>query len=257
MGLVWTSTMKDATEVAVLGCLASHANDAGESCFAGIPRIARLVRRSERTVQRTIDSLEKSGWLTVKRGDGSGNLTQYEISVEKLQGCQDVTLLKKSRRVTSAQKRVTPLLQKGDIRVIAISEGNVKETKASNTPLPPSLRDGGDREPRDEEAAPDRLIDAALKRVTDKLGVTAARAKRKLRAVMKQRMDLEELPEKIADRMIAMYEKQAVNSRLLFRVAPLIEFFETGLWLDMNRWNWDQRAVREEQLLAEARTGSR
>ena len=68
MSLVWTSTMLDPTEVSVLGCLASHANDYGESCFAGMPRIAGLTRLSVRQLRRVLQKLEVAGWLQVARG---------------------------------------------------------------------------------------------------------------------------------------------------------------------------------------------
>ena len=140
--------MTDPSEVSVLSILASHANDEGDSCFAGIPRIAKMARRSERTVTRILAKLEKDGWLTAERGDGAGHKTQYHIDVEKLKGCQDVTLLGK-RKVT--QIRPSEDVVKGDM---VTEKGDTSDkpphpliggtlkvnVKANNTPLPPAER---------------------------------------------------------------------------------------------------------------------
>jgi hypothetical protein len=147
--------MTDPSEVSVLSILASHANDEGDSCFAGIPRIAKMARRSERTVTRILAKLEKDGWLTAERGDGAGHKTQYHIDVEKLKGCQDVTLLGK-RKVT--QIRPSEDVVKGDMVTekgdMVTEKGDTSDkpphpliggtlkanVKANNTPLPPAER---------------------------------------------------------------------------------------------------------------------
>jgi hypothetical protein len=69
-------------------------------------------------------------------------------------------------------------------------------------------------------------------------------------------VELGDRADETADRMIAAYEKQAKYAGVLFRVVPAAEFFETGLWLDSNRWNWDQVALREQQQRMNARAGS-
>jgi hypothetical protein len=84
--------MQDAMKVQVLSCLADSANDEGQGRFVGVSRIAKLMRQSHCTVQQTMDALEKSGWLTMWRGDGAEDFTCYEINVERLKGSQDATL---------------------------------------------------------------------------------------------------------------------------------------------------------------------
>lgn len=98
MADVWDFGPEDSVDCNVLVCLASHSNDDGQSCFPSIPRIAKMTRRSERTVQRAIVSLEEGGWLTVERGTGKGNPSQYAINVAKLKGCQPVTLSKEDAK---------------------------------------------------------------------------------------------------------------------------------------------------------------
>ena len=225
--------MKDATEVAVLSCLASHANDDGESCFAGIPRIAKLVRRSERTVQRTIDALEGEGWLIVLRGDGAGNFTWYEINVEQLKGCQDVTLLKRSKRVTLAQKRVTLAPRKGDIGAALTLKGNVVETKANRTPPNPLASEGA------------MGLKNAADQVCSALAVTNRRKHKLLRDVIALEAEKGDLPATIALAMIAAWNAQAVNSPVLRVKFGMARFFGEGIWKDQRRWHWDEERLRQ------------
>lgn len=231
MALVWTSTMKDATEVEVLSRLASHANEDGESCFAGVPRIAKLVRRSERTVQRTIESLERDGWLSVVRGGGAGNLTQYLINVEKLKGCQDVTLLSKPKRVTLAQKRVTLATKKGDIGAAPPIEGNVFKRKSKQTPPNPPPA-GGAKLTSDPNA--DEL-DAATERLIEAFGLTRRRDRRRLRAQVEALSARGEPPAAVADAMIAADRKpRELREREQFEaMARADEANERESWL---RW---------------------
>lgn len=138
----------------------------------------------------------------------------------------------------------------------SITRRTQENKKAS--PQPPLLRNGGDggAAPPAPSSDRDESIDEATERVMMAIGATARRLRRKVRAVIAQRVALGERASDVADRMIAAYEDQARNSRLLFRVAPAAEFYESGLWLNKNRWNWDQTAVRDEQRRAEARAGS-
>jgi hypothetical protein len=247
MGLVWTSTMRDATEVAVLSCLASHANDEGESCFAGIPRIARIVRRSERTVQRTIEDLEKAGWLLVLRGDGAGNFTRYEIVVEQLKGCQDVTLLRRSKRVTSVQERVTLAPEKGDIGDSTILKETLEETKANKTP--PNPPQAGER----VIEIPTPALDRGADQVMCALGLAKPRLRKRIRAVIALEAEKGEPPPTIALDMIAAWREQARLGHLLHRKYGIMNFFELGIWKDKNSWLWNEELLRQR---AQASVGS-
>jgi helix-turn-helix protein len=198
--LVWTSTMRDPTEVAVLACVASHCNDFGEGCFAGIPRIAKMVRRSERTVQRTLQDLEAAGWLKVDRGTGSGNFTYYTVNVDRLKGCQDVTLQPRNKRVTPATQRVTSATQKGDIGDAPLKEGNIRaNTKANNTPQTP-LAGGADQ-------MNSKALDDATERAMEGLGFTRRRDRRRLRAEIERLSVRGEPPAKVAEAMITERRK--------------------------------------------------
>lgn len=244
--------MRDATEVAVLSCLASHANEDGQSCFAGVPRIAKLVRRSERTVQRTIDALEVAGWLTVRRGDGAGNLTQYEINVDMLKGCQDVTLLSKSKRVTLAQKRVTPAPKKGDIGDLPLFEGNVVKQKASVTPPNPLVTEGAE----ERQSAKREQVEDAISQVCSALGISNPRKRKVIGRAIELEAEKGEQPPSTALAMIAALRRKAELSGLL-RPCGLDKFLGDGLWLDEDRWYWDKDALREDRRRVEAGVGMR
>jgi len=56
-GFIYEIGPTDATQCDVLLALASHCNEDGESCFPSIARLAKLTRRSERTVIRTLQAL--------------------------------------------------------------------------------------------------------------------------------------------------------------------------------------------------------
>ncbi len=235
--------MTDATEVDVLSKLASHANEDGQSCFAGVPRIARLVRRSERTVQRTIDKLERDGWITVRRGDGAGNLTQYEINVEKLKGCQDVTLLPKQKRVTLVQQRVTLVPKKGDIDAGSLIGRNVSKQKANETPPSPLVAKG---EKWCEKPAVTRAVD----QVSSALGIAEnqRRRRRMLASAVERACEKGDPEPTVALAMIAAVRRQDelyVQGELKYKFG-LEKFIGGGIWLNESRWGWDSQRLRKQ-----------
>ena len=91
MADVWDFGPDDPVDCSVLVCLANHCNDEGQSCYPSIPRIAKMIRRSERTVQRSITALETDGWVSVERSTGGSKPSQYTVNTAKLKGCHSVT----------------------------------------------------------------------------------------------------------------------------------------------------------------------
>lgn len=82
--------------------LADFSNDQGES-KAGIKRIAKKARVSERTCQRIMAKLEIAGFLKVRRHEGlptkTGNTNLYQIVLKRCHGdtgCHDDTGVRKS-----------------------------------------------------------------------------------------------------------------------------------------------------------------
>jgi len=117
MADVWDFGPDDPIDNSVLLRLANHCNDHGENCFPSIADVARAIRRSERTVVRSIAQLEIDGWIAVERGTGSGIFSKYSINVRRLKGCQPDTLpLEKGcqprqERVTATTIPHTPYME--------------------------------------------------------------------------------------------------------------------------------------------------
>lgn len=273
MSLVWTSTMLDPTEVSVLGCLASHANDYGESCFAGMPRIAGLTRLSVRQLRRVLQKLEVAGWLQVARGNGLGNLTRYKVNVEKLNSNQNPQLQPRKRgqyapsiqppkrgqgdlfvepakgdTMSPLQKsegrhleplRGTSETPKGDIGDIRVLGRNVRANVRANTTL---LRDGAQK-----------LLEAC--------GLTD----RELLPVVTDQLELEtresDQPEAqaISTAIVAMSEAwqnfTSQGERLRFKWGAK-KFFSQGYWRNSESWPWDNEVLKEERVRAQARVGT-
>jgi hypothetical protein len=98
MADVWDFGPDDPTDNVVLLWLANRSNDQGGNCFPSRSEIATKVRHSERTVQRSLGRLEEEGWIAVKRGDGRGNFSQYQVNVERLKGRHRDSLLEEKGR---------------------------------------------------------------------------------------------------------------------------------------------------------------
>ncbi|UWZ84637.1 helix-turn-helix domain-containing protein [Occallatibacter riparius] len=151
------------------------------------------------------------------------------------------------RSVAQSDKTVAP----------GATDDNVLRTQDCKTeklpPAPSCCATGGDG----GTASPDREIDDAVKRVMDAIGATARRLKRKIREQIGLRVDAGSgRAAEVADRMIAAQRKLEKNSHLLFKVPSAAEFYESGMWENSARWNWDQTAIREAQRAMEARAGS-
>jgi hypothetical protein len=113
MADVWDFGPDDPIDNSVLLRLANHCNDQGRQCFPSIAEVAKKVRRSERTVSRSIAQLEADGWLTVERGVGQGKTSHYVINVAMLKTRQAVTFPEDERGLPRQQK-ATATTTKGD-----------------------------------------------------------------------------------------------------------------------------------------------
>lgn len=70
----------NATDKAVLLILANHADNEGKHCFPSVPTIAKKSWASERSVQRSLKSLETCGYLKIQRGTGHVH-SDYELTL--------------------------------------------------------------------------------------------------------------------------------------------------------------------------------
>jgi hypothetical protein len=124
--------------------------------------------------------------------------------------------------------------------------------KLENTPKSPSLRDGD----LGNLQATCVGVDDATDRVMLAIGATARRLRRKLRAVIVQRVELGEVAEEVADRMIDAWQRYSKQGLRLYSHMSAAEFFEGPYWLNSNTWNWNAAFIERERLQMEARVGS-
>jgi hypothetical protein len=81
-------------------------------------------------VQRSLGRLEEEGWITVKRGDGRGNFSQYQINVGRLKGRHRDSLLEEKGRQDDT-------LFPGERETLCPE----RETYATKPPTPPLIEE--------------------------------------------------------------------------------------------------------------------
>jgi DNA-binding transcriptional regulator YhcF (GntR family) len=112
LSLIWNcEAINDHAQLLVMLALADFSSDTGES-KAGIKRISKKARMSDRTCQRVMAKLEESGFLKIRRGEGmrtkNGSTNLYQIVLKR---CQDVKEKEALRRVIASGRRVIELAQ--------------------------------------------------------------------------------------------------------------------------------------------------
>lgn len=78
MTWAWENGPEDPVSMSVLVKLADNADHQG-CCFPSMREISERTRYSESTVRRSLNDLEKGGWLTAIKGCGRGNNSQYQL----------------------------------------------------------------------------------------------------------------------------------------------------------------------------------
>jgi hypothetical protein len=252
MADVWSSTMHDPVQLAVLQVIANSAQDDGTNAYPGIRRIAAMSRYSERTVKRKLAELADEGWISlVARGGGAHVVTEYRLNVDKLKQCQDVTLLAKGKRVSAATKKGDSRAKKGvtdDNPPHPLFGRDVLETSRRRTPVIPIVADGD---------GAGLAIKRAVDQVSSALGIAEnrRRKRRMIADAVKRACEKGEPAATIALGMIAAVREQDVlylRRELKYKFG-LEKFLGDGIWRDKNRWGWDPREMR---LQAEAKAGS-
>lgn len=132
MADVWEVGPSDAVECSVLLALANYCNDDGSNCFPSVPLLAKMTRRSERTVERAITSLEECDWVVVERGVGRGIMSRYHINVDLLKRRQHDAFLANPKRRLPKQEKATSTTLKGD------TDANLYRRTIINQPTEPS-----------------------------------------------------------------------------------------------------------------------
>lgn len=253
MADVWDFGPDDPIDNSVLLRLANHCNDFGRQCFPSIEEVAAKVRRSVRTVSRSIAQLEADDWISVERGVGKGKTSHYTINVAKLKTRQAVAFSEMETR-QPRQQNLTATTAKPDSHdnpphpLLGVT---VRETSRNqSTPQPPASQGvNGNLEST-------RSLDRAVDQVCSALGLTKRRDRRGLRAVIELEAEKGEPPPTVALAMIAAYRKQD-QARLrgeLARSYGVMNFFERGVWKNEGRWHWDEKLLRQR---SEAGVGSR
>jgi len=99
-------------------------------------------------------------------------------------------------------------------------------------------------------------LDRAIDQVMQGCGFTKRRLRIVIRGQILQRADFGDEPATIALAMIDAWKRfQSQGMRLRVRWSPT-NFFSEGHWRNSHGWHWDNDALREERLQAEARVGS-
>lgn len=272
------------TEKLVALVLADSHQVNGEGTFPSVQSIAEDAMMDERVCRRLLASLERKGVIIRRRSDrqGRGQTTFYffpALDAGHVSSAPPKASPKGPRKPEKPGEKggqYVPLFldQKEDGRrteggqnAHSHIEEQEQEQKLNTPPISPK---GG---PGPKNCIPIRLSDApapvacsdaavqtsvenAVARVCQKCGFAAARLRRKLHAVAEQRVEQGERAEEVADRMIDAWERYGKQGTRLYRRRSPAEFYEAGLWLNSNLWDWDNAEIRDERMRAEARTGS-
>lgn len=130
MSLVWEHYPAGGGELLTALAYADHAHDDGTGVRPSVAYVARKTRQSERTVQRYLTQMRKSGWLlTVRHGDGGrGRATEYRINplwITNPVKLAPFAEIRAERVTTDAQKgdtggmkRVTPVSPQPSLTVL-------------------------------------------------------------------------------------------------------------------------------------------
>lgn len=260
--------MISAREKLVLMVLAdSHQAKEGSFTFPSVDTIAEESRCDRRSCQRYLAALERKGAIRRLRpaNQGAGMRTYYFFpEIETIpEGWQAVALFfreaveerKKGGRQKGGKKGGKRAAESQLFLIERAREQEQEQEQKQNPPNPQAhLRLGGDAGIQEPESVG---FETALNRMCDRCGFTAVRLRRKLRAVLQQRVRVEKTEAGlVADAMIDAWQRYTKQGLRLFKHVSAAEFFETGLWLNSNSWPWDANYIREERMQAAARVGS-
>lgn len=122
------------TDLLLLVLLAESADRDTGTCYPGRKTLARLMRSSERTVQRTIQVLIDSGEMSVKLQGSPLGTNLYTLSAALLRGDKNVSL--KEATETGGDEIVSPYGSRGDESVSPGGDRNVAGGETEMSPKP-------------------------------------------------------------------------------------------------------------------------
>jgi hypothetical protein len=256
-------------EKLVLYALADyHQDKLGANTYPSVESLAEESMMDRRSCQRVLESAERKGVIERQRGEhqGRGHVTFYrfcELDRVAEKGGHGVALFGTKPEAVFLSERAAKGRQKGGKRAAKSppppNEEQEREQKQQVPvpPQPPAAR--GERARSGTQLSLDSEPSGraqAMKRAMTACHFTALRIRRALDAVFNQREGLGESSEDIADKVIDAWERYGKQGRRLFRHRPPREFYESGMWLNSNNWDWNAAVLREEQESAKASFGT-
>jgi hypothetical protein len=156
---------------------------------------------------------------------------------------------------TSAESVATPDLRKMDA-------GDLRDRKRPGSDERPHALDASLAErtagaETEEAAGTRRKIDGAVDQVMQACGFTAKHLRPVLAAVIEQQYDKGDPRPTTALALIDAWRRYILQAARLRFTWNARRFFAEGYWRSSDMWPWDNRVLREERLLMEAKTGSR
>ena len=122
-------TKLESSEKFILLAMSDYASDDGESVYPSVESLSRKTSLSERTVQRSIQTLMEMGWITmVDEGGGRSNTNLYRINQE-----QFVYLPPKKKKARYVKGDTTPI--KGDTQSIKGDTVSINDATMAPEPL--------------------------------------------------------------------------------------------------------------------------
>jgi hypothetical protein len=253
------------TAKSVLVLIVDEANAEGLA-FVGLDRVASLTEINKRTTLRIVQVFGEIDLVNRTEASLRGRvLPAFQVNLAKL-GLDLAADF--SRAYVDAQRKLSSTKCLSDMSAgVAATLADVAATCTSvaatlpphpllggpllfplKSPHPqtPSLREGADAS---------RGLELAVDQVSSALAIANRRKRKLLRNVIALECEKGEKEPTVALALIAACRKKAEMGRFLCRCS-LTEFLGEGLWKDEQRWPWNQMAIREEQLRAEARVGS-
>lgn len=139
MALVWERFPSGGNELLAMLALADWSNDHGANCHPSMATIARKLRVSRSSAQRTVHRLIDAGWLQVvggHTGGAPGTTRHYQINLEKLTGTGSVDATPTGRTDATGSTNATGSTGAADGSHGCIGTGS---TGATQTIIEPSL----------------------------------------------------------------------------------------------------------------------
>lgn len=250
-----------AREKLVLMILADrHQDKTGSFTYPAVDTIAEEAMCDRRSCQRYLASLEAKGVIKRLRPANQGRgmqcfyfFTALDVAPE---GWQPAALFFGGRAAEGRQKggrraaiQRAPLIERAQERELQL--------QLETTPPNPLVAEGETAQTNSasvSDAA--RAMEDALDQVMRNCGFTAKRLRKKLHAVVMQRVELGQEPAAVAAAMAEAWKSYSSQDTMLRVKANASRFFEEGLWLNSRSWHWDNEMIRERRRAAEARAGS-